>query len=928
MLKAIKLLLFFLATLFLLVFLSLFVGVKISSFSLGNVSVSQFYIKLDKKLILTIENIILNDRKTKSESTFEELKNDLKLFPNILEYFEYIDIENLRFSDNRLTITLEDNYLYLDNKFINIATSFEHSSSNTKFDLYSLMLKDQDIILDGKIDVDYKNDKISYNGKFFLEDIIADLSINSTKEFVDFNASSNYFNNLHFLKPYLKDLGKEAKEWMYDNVKGPIKLDSFSAKYDISKNELVPDSLNGKAQIKDAQIKFHKDVEAIKTSSVDVTFINGNLLFILNNPTFKDIPMDGSSVKIENLIDEDKGKVIVNIKTNHRLDKKIQTILKAYDINIPLIQNNGITKANLILDIPYSYPMKTNGTFKISNSNISINDSFEFYSKSADVVLDGSLVKISNADFKHKDMIDANVDLVIDTDTLNAQGKAKIKSILIQSDDEEILNVKDTQSVLALDFNDEVNIDLLSLETFLKIDEFINIEVRNLSKLVEYSKLLKDNNVEYGNLDIKVKDFENLTFNGLVFGRNLQLYSKNELSNYNLKKLPLDGVIENSLLKLDFADVIFDNIDDKYDVLDAKVLIEDGNINFNANVQNLNIPLKKNNKFVENLNLNGQLTKDNLKINTNDDSIIYEVNFNSANEYAKVYLKNYDVLINTDEKEKTKTSKYKVHGENVNILINDKYKFMGKSIDAIIDENVVLNLKYGNSEVRFEDVNNINKVFAKNLTDTYLNTIFSKDIFFGGIMDLEIAGKNYELDGKINLNNSRIKDLAFINNLITFVNTSPALLNPLFAIPSLVDMLNNDGFNLNGYRINEGEVEFKYSPVNNKVLVKKLNTIGNSVDFEGNGIIDLKNDTLDMNMHLIFLKGYSNIVKHVPVVNYLLLGKNNRVDTNVKIVGPINDPEIETNFIKEGLNAPLDFGKRILNTPKNLIDSIVGEEEK
>ncbi len=125
-------------------------------------------------------------------------------------------------------------------------------------------------------------------------------------------------------------------------------------------------------------------------------------------------------------------------------------------------------------------------------------------------------------------------------------------------------------------------------------------------------------------------------------------------------------------------------------------------------------------------------------------------------------------------------------------------------------------------------------------------------------------------------------------------------------------------------------ISFRYSPNTNKILVKELNTIGNSVDFEGNGIIDLKSDELDMNMHLIFLKGYSNIVKNIPVVNYLFLGNNNRVDTNVKIVGKIDNPKVETNFIKEGLNAPLDFGKRILNTPMNLYDSITGnsEEEK
>ena len=928
MLKAIKLLLFFTALLVFLIFFSLFFGIKINSFSLANVSVSQFYLKLDKKLILTVENVILNDKETQSASTFEDIKKDLQFFPKILHYFKSIDIENLALANNRFTIKLEDNYLYLDNKFLNLATSFEHSSSNTKFDLYSLYLKEQDMLLDGKIDINYLNDEIKYDGKFFLNDVISNLKINANRKNVDFYVDSNYFENLHFLKPYLKDIDQNAKEWMYENVLGPIKLNQFTGKYDLIKNELDLNSLNGKATIKKAQITFHKDVETIKTSKIDVTFNNGNLTFILDNPTFKDISIDGSFVKIENLASNENGKVIVHIKTNHRLDDKIQSILKAFNIHIPLIQKDGSTNAHLILDIPYSHPMKTYGEFKITDSNISINNSFDFYSKSADVKLDGSVVKIKNADFKHKDMIDANINLDIDTNSLKAVGNTNIKQIFIKSDTNEIINLQNKTSKLDLDFNDDVNINLPNLDVYLSIDDLINIDIKDLSKLVSSSQLLKENSIENGNLLIKIKDFENMKFDGVVYGNELQLYSKEENQNNKTKKLLLNGLIDNSVTKISFEDIYLKNKNDIYDVKKGSVEILANDINFNAKVQNLDIPLKKNNELVKTLDLKGRLNKESLKIESEDKSIIYETNEND--EYAKVYLKGYDVLINTKDDEKKEIVKYKIDADNTNLVINDKYKFLADKINATIDEDIILDLKYLNSEIKFEDINNKNMILATNLNDDYLNTIFSKEIFLGGMMDIEANGKNYELEGKIKLTTSTIKDLAFINNLITFVNTSPALLNPLLAIPSLIDMVNNDGFNLNGYAINKGNVSFKYSPINNMILVKDLTTIGNSVDFEGNGIINLQNDELDMNLYLIFLKGYSNIVKHIPLVNYLLLGKNNRIDTNVRIIGDISDPQVETNFIKEGVNAPFNFAKRILNTPMNLYDSITGnsEEEK
>lgn len=51
----------------------------------------------------------------------------------------------------------------------------------------------------------------------------------------------------------------------------------------------------------------------------------------------------------------------VFIKADSKLDNDIQSILKAYEINLPLIQKTGNTKAELTLKIPYleALPMST-----------------------------------------------------------------------------------------------------------------------------------------------------------------------------------------------------------------------------------------------------------------------------------------------------------------------------------------------------------------------------------------------------------------------------------------------------------------------------------------------------------------------------------------------------------------------------------------
>ena len=75
------------------------------------------------------------------------------------------------------------------------------------------------------------------------------------------------------------------------------------------------------------------------------------------------------------------------------------------------------------------------------------------------------------------------------------------------------------------------------------------------------------------------------------------------------------------------------------------------------------------------------------------------------------------------------------------------------------------------------------------------------------------------------------------------------------------------------------------------------------------GQVDLNTMILTSNVKLIFLKDYSKIVGAIPVINYVLLGDNNRVETEVNIKGDIENPEISTNFTKDTITAPVNIGK-------------------
>jgi len=80
------------------------------------------------------------------------------------------------------------------------------------------------------------------------------------------------------------------------------------------------------------------------------------------------------------------------------------------------------------------------------------------------------------------------------------------------------------------------------------------------------------------------------------------------------------------------------------------------------------------------------------------------------------------------------------------------------------------------------------------------------------------------------LKNVKIEDLAILNNLLLFINTSPALINPFLAIPSVLGMASNGGFNLTGYRIIDGVLDFDYHK--NKKLLDITKLFNKILDFE------------------------------------------------------------------------------------------------
>jgi hypothetical protein len=924
---------------------------------------------MDKKLILNIENIELKSKKTKSTSSFDDLKRDLESLPMVLKLFQKIDINRLKVGDNEFKIILDEDILYLDNKFVNISSKMDVSSKQVTFDLYSLYLKDVGVLFDGKIKVDYFNEKLDYFGNFYYQDIQSNINVEMTKKLAKFYLSSESFKSLKFLKKFIT-LSPTAEEWMYDNVEGNIKLQDFYGEFDLERNELLFDSLRGNAQIEGAKIRFHKDVDVVNTKSLDITFENDSLGFKLIEPTFKDKSLDGSFVMIHNLTSATLGNVEVNIKANTKLDNDILDILKAYDINLPLVQESGNTDASLQMIFPYeeNKPMITKGIFLLTDANILINK-FKFFSKSAEVILNDSMIEIKNADFKYKNMIHANVNINLDTTTLKSEGSVDIKSFLIAKENkEEIVHIENKVSAISMDFSKDVNIELKDLGTKIKVSDSIYVDIDNLSNIYPYSKLLKDISIKDGNISLIIKDDKNINFTanikglefpiqkddklidslnikGLIEGKKILISSDDEKlkvevkDQVNIYLKDLDVLIDSKKVSTSSKtnmNIFLDNsklkIDDAvYQLKNAKINIKKDEIAFNAYVVNLDIPLQKDNKKVEELSLEGRYSKNLTTLYTKNKDLILEL----KKDLTTLKIDGYDVLHSTESSEdenkdkKEDTRNIDIVGKNSNILINEKYKFLANNYEISVrtDKSKYVHIQYKKTDITFkQSADEKIDLFSTDINDEFINAIFDKKVFQGGNLLLLANGDINNLNGKLMIKNSNIADLAILSNLLIFIQTSPALINPFLAIPSVVGMATNSGFNLTAYKILDGSIEFNYSKEKELLDIKKLVTVGNGIDFDGKGKVNLNDMTITSDIKLVFFKDYSKIVGAIPVVNFVLLGDNNRVETRVNVFGDLDNPKISTNLTKDAFSVPVNIVKRILTSPSALYDFITGKE--
>ncbi len=228
---------------------------------------------------------------------------------------------------------------------------------------------------------------------------------------------------------------------------------------------------------------------------------------------------------------------------------------------------------------------------------------------------------------------------------------------------------------------------------------------------------------------------------------------------------------------------------------------------------------------------------------------------------------------------------------------------------AIRDGVIRADITYGNGVANVDMAYSQANLRLSNFSDKFLNQVWQRDIFSGGLFNFKGVYNDGALKGQISVQNTTYNDLSIVQNILALIDTIPALLT--FRKP---------GLGANGYEIKKGTIDFM---INNEFLVlENIDLVGSSIDVEGGGLVKLNTKELDVVLKASTLKRLADIIDKIPLFDYVILGDDGKFATGIVMKGTLDNPKSEVSVAEDILFSPFEMVGRILKPVDNFLGNL------
>lgn len=699
---------------------TLIYGVTIEVITLPKLKIEQLYIKLDKKLIVSIDYLYI-DTPTKNDTSLEESAFVIEHFYLMNQLFKSIHIKKLAYQNETFSLHFEDDIFELQSSQLNTKLNFIRTGKQ-QFDitLKEATLKDFNLSLMGKLSVDLANKHYTFDGNYTFFEIEGMTALELKNSLLSYHIQSKPFhlehldNFMNFVSPKA-ELDPLIKEWIHQNIVAEqYELHFLEGRINIDTGEYFPLEMRAHAIVKDANVSFAPAVAPAQIREIGISLENDQLSFDVQEALYENHPIQKAEVYLYNLVAKGTG-IVVNLFANAPLDDKIHRILHAFHIDVPLTQTSGSIDANVRLDIKFlPFDINATGSFSILPSDFTLNN-LEMHTNYGKILLDNKHILFEKANMRYKNLFDINVtgnfntsherfDGLIDINTLNLNfGEATLLSIH---------QLKEQEAFLSIDKNG-THMALPSLETKLFFGKDANtFSLNNLTKITPYTPLIKSfGNVE-GKALLSTKDFGYYEANVSLTNLTTPLLENREM----IKVLDISLTSNTKTLN---AHTLDNKLRLHYDA------------NLSLHVKDLNISLPK---------------------ESDETSLPIAITITGENVSFEMEESNKSIL-----------------SEHFTLYA---YK-----------DDFTLHSKHYQSDFNVEKKKNTFMLSANTMSEAFTNALLGNYYFHKGNFSLQMEGENSKKNtATFIMQETYIKDLKFFNNLMATINTIPSLL--IFSDPN------------------------------------------------------------------------------------------------------------------------------------------------
>jgi len=198
---------------------------------------------------------------------------------------------------------------------------------------------------------------------------------------------------------------------------------------------------------------------------------------------------------------------------------------------------------------------------------------------------------------------------------------------------------------------------------------------------------------------------------------------------------------------------------------------------------------------------------------------------------------------------------------------------------------------------------------ALRIKDEVLHPLINFHGLQGGRYSIKIVGDPAKtMKGQILIEGGVMKDFKAYTSTSKFVNDLPEL-----------DTLHDSKNLKDGFRIEEGVIEYRMIK-SDKIVFDSIYIKGATATLVGSGELNLINKTMNIHLTIQVAKELGKIVGSIPLVGYILLGKDKSINIGLNITGSIDKLKVKTSAVKDILSTPIELIKRTLESPTHIIN--------